>query len=216
MDLFEALNDIQCNISVAKTREVLNSNGALMYQYRNLDDILNALKPFLKKHKLLLYFTDRCINSEGQCVYELREVTKWSKTVLKPLMVEHPFTLIETIVTIRKGDDIISSSFIGYPEFIGDKSAGQMAGETSSYNRKYALQGLLLLDDGKDIDSNVAEVETYGSDFINKTEKQNLFNKLKQSGITDQVEQREFILKHGHKSSATITKIDYNKMLGEL
>jgi hypothetical protein len=106
------------------------------YNYRNCEDILEAVKPLLSKEGLLLTITDELVNI-GERYY------------------------IKATVTILDGKESISVS--GYArESLVKKGMdeSQITGTASSYARKYALNGMFLIDDTKDADSQDNRVKT--------------------------------------------------------
>ncbi len=101
------------------------------YYYRSQEDVLEALKPLLLKHGLLLTITD-----------EVREVAGMA--------------FVEAIARVE--DATKRSEFVEARGQAGiEKAAGmslaQSFGSSSSYARKYALNGLFLIDDTKDADA---------------------------------------------------------------
>jgi hypothetical protein len=106
-------------------------NGFGKYSYRNAEDILEAVKPLLKETGLVLTITDEVIfNPGGGEAY------------------------IKAVASITDGKDTISNSALAREasEQKGMNPA-QITGSTSSYARKYALNGLFLIDDTKDADA---------------------------------------------------------------
>ena len=99
------------------------------YKYRSCEDILEAVKPLLKKYNATILITDevKSVNEymyiEATVVFQVGEIAYSVKAQAG-------------INPERKGMDI-----------------AQSFGSSSSYARKYALAGLLLLDDTKDADS---------------------------------------------------------------
>jgi hypothetical protein len=107
-----------------------NVNKFGNYKYRSAEDILEAVKPILLKHECLLTLTDS-IQAIGNKLY-----------------------LVAT-ATIQKEDTALSVT--GFAELSEHKgmSAEQCTGTASSYARKYALNGLFLIDETEaDADSN--------------------------------------------------------------
>lgn len=136
-----ALQKIQCELKAPKIRN--NSFGK--YAYRNCEDILEALKPLLVKHKAVLVISDE-IQNVGNVVVVTAKVT---------------LTDIEssqqTIVTAHAGVDINKKGM----------DIAQTFGASSSYARKYALNGMFLIDDTKDYDS-----DEYHNQVQNQNQKQ--------------------------------------------
>ena len=107
-----------------------NVNKFGNYKYRSAEDILEAVKPILLKHECLLTLTDS-IQAIGSKLY-----------------------LVAT-ATIQNEDTALSVT--GFAELSEHKgmSAEQCTGTASSYARKYALNGLFLIDETEeDADSN--------------------------------------------------------------
>jgi len=99
------------------------------YKYRSCEDILEAVKPILGRHGLLLTISDKVI-SVGARIY------------------------IEATATITDGIHSVSVSAIAREsETKKGMDDSQITGSTSSYARKYALNGLFCIDDTKDSDA---------------------------------------------------------------
>lgn len=121
--LHEKLVNIQQDLKVQKTH--FNAFGK--YKYRNCEDILEALKPLL--NGLTIILTDEIVNV-GDRYY------------------------VKAAATLSDGKEVISN--VAYARESLDKKGmddSQITGSTSSYARKYALNGLFALDDTKDVDS---------------------------------------------------------------
>ena len=125
MSLHEKLVAIQSELKAPKNQH--NSFGK--YNYRSCEDILEALKPLLKKHGLVLVITDD-IAAVG------------------------PHTYVKATAELSDCDSKVESSAFAR-EALERKGmdASQITGATSSYARKYALNGLFCIDDTKDADS---------------------------------------------------------------
>ncbi len=122
-DLQSALASIQQKLNAPKNQ--YNSFGK--YSYRNCEDILMALKPLL-----------------GQCVLIVND----------EMVAVGDRIYVKATATISLGAESISASAFAR-ESLTKKGMddSQITGSTSSYARKYALNGLLLIDDNKDADS---------------------------------------------------------------
>lgn len=99
------------------------------YKYRNCEDILESLKPFLLKYQCTLILEDEVKELGGILFIEC--TASFQKD-----MESRAVTAQAGIDTNRKGMDL-----------------AQSFGTSSSYARKRALEGLFLLDDTKDPDS---------------------------------------------------------------
>jgi len=111
------------------------------YKYRNCEDILEAVKPLLLKYNMQLIISDEIKDANGFLYVE-------SKAVLFDYKDGKLFN--EAIVKASAGID---------PNRKGMDIA-QSFGASSSYARKYALNGLFLIDDTKDADTVEAPKET--------------------------------------------------------
>ena len=99
------------------------------YKYRSCEDILEALKPLLLKYECTLTIEDE-IKEVGGIVFVESTVS------IQKDMEGRAVTAQAGIDINRKGMDI-----------------AQSFGSSASYSRKYALSGLLLIDDTKDPDT---------------------------------------------------------------
>jgi hypothetical protein len=99
------------------------------YKYRNLEGILEGLKPLLEETGCIITITDS-MELLGERYY------------------------IVATASLKKGDDVISCE--GWARESEDKKGmdtSQITGSTSSYARKYAMNGLFAIDDVQDADS---------------------------------------------------------------
>ena len=101
------------------------------YAYRSCEDILEAVKPLLKKEKVVLTISD-----------ELQYIG--NRYYIKATAI-----LIDT----ESDATISNSAYAREEETKKGMDGSQITGASSSYARKYALNGLLLIDDTKDADT---------------------------------------------------------------
>lgn len=121
----EKLIHIQTKLKAPKNQH--NSFGN--FYYRSAEDILEAVKPLNAEYGLLLTLTD------------------------KPVVVGN-WNYIEATATLTDGkDSIIVTAYARESEHKKGMDSSQVTGATSSYARKYALNGLYLIDDTKDADT---------------------------------------------------------------
>ena len=114
---------------------MVNYNDYGKYKYRSCEDILEAVKPLLKKHHCCLAISDELVNI-GDRYYIKAQVQ-----------------LIDLDETKEGKHD--AHSVCGYAREAESQKGFdlmQLTGSTSSYARKYALNGLFLIDDTKDSD----------------------------------------------------------------
>lgn len=125
MEFIEKIVAIQSELKAPKGQ--YNSFGK--YNYRSCEDILEGAKPLLAKYGLVLTIRDG-IELIGYRFY------------------------VKATATITDGKEQLSTE--AYARESADKKgmdASQVTGATSSYARKYALNGLLAIDDTKDADT---------------------------------------------------------------
>jgi len=109
------------------------------YHYRSAEDILEALKPLLAKYDCILTLTDEIIFI-GNRYYICAFATIKNST----------------------GEQIVVKAFAREQESKTKMDASQITGAASSYARKYALNGLFLIDDTKDADA----TNTHGKEEV--------------------------------------------------
>lgn len=140
-ELQDKLLAIQSELKAPKN--AYNSFGK--YNYRSQEDILEALKPLLKKHGVLLTLKDEIKQIGQSSTLEEKQENKASHSV--------PVFYVESTATLTDGQETISTTAqAGIAERKGMDIA-QAFGASSSYARKYALGGLFLIDDVKDADA---------------------------------------------------------------
>jgi len=126
MNLYEKLVDIQGRLKAPKSQ--FNNFGK--YKYRNCEDILEAVKPLLVEHKVVLTISDKVIELDNGLSY------------------------VEATAQFKNIDGVIEvSAQAGIDPSKKGMDVAQCFGSSSSYARKYALNGLFLIDDTKDADS---------------------------------------------------------------
>lgn len=126
MDILETLNVIQTTLKAPKDK--YNKFGK--FWYRSCEGIIEAVKPILAEHKLVLQLKDDMVEIGGR-VY------------------------VKATVTLRnlEGGLIENTAFAREADAKSGMDASQITGTASSYARKYALNGLFCIDDTKDADT---------------------------------------------------------------
>lgn len=170
-NIYQKMVDVQSELKAPKDKE--NTFGK--YKYRSAEGILEAVKPLLKENELVISITDS-IEAVGDRVYVKATVT---------------------IIDVHSGDKIETSAYAREALEKKGMDSGQVTGATSSYARKYALNGMFAIDDSKDLDTD--EYRTEGNNRANKqmAEQQDkntacneLSRKAEQLGInTDKIKQ---------------------------
>lgn len=123
--IYEKLADIQHHLKAPKSQ--MNKFGG--YKYRNCEDILQAAKPLVTGYGLLLTISDDIVEVAGRVYVKATAVLTDGKESIQT-------TAYAREEASKKGMD-----------------ASQLTGATSSYARKYALNGLFCIDDTKDADA---------------------------------------------------------------
>lgn len=132
------LNKIQLELKAPKGQ--YNSFGK--YYYRNCEDILEAVKPLLGEGTLIL--EDEVVNIGNH-------------------------NYVKATAYLKEGEEVVSASAYAR-EAVDQKGMNdsQITGSTSSYARKYALNGLFCIDDTKDSDA--TNTHDKGTKSVMKTE----------------------------------------------
>lgn len=128
MSIYQKLIEVQTKLKAPKNQR--NSFGN--YNYRSQEDILEALKPVLAEVGATVFLSD------------------------EPIVKENLWTYIEataTFIDIETGESIASKGYAREAEMKKGMDVSQVTGSASSYARKYALNGLFLIDDTKDADT---------------------------------------------------------------
>lgn len=132
--IYAALQAVQRELKAPKGQ--YNSFGK--YNYRSCEDIVEAVKPLLNEQGLILTMSDDVI-----CVAD----RVYIKAVCR-------------VVDVANGDSIETSALAREPLEKKGMDASQVTGTSSSYARKYALNGLFAIDDCKDADTDQYTTQT--------------------------------------------------------
>lgn len=128
MNIYEKLNKIQTELKAPKGQ--YNSFGK--YKYRSCEDILEAIKPFLTETKTVLTINDEIVFIGNRFYVK-------ATAVLADCENENSF--------------IHNTAFAREDDSKKGMDGSQITGASSSYARKYALNGLFAIDDTKDADT---------------------------------------------------------------
>ena len=153
MSIHLKLSKVQKELKAPKNQ--YNSFGK--YPYRSCEDILEGLKNVLGD--LVVMLTDDIV-MVGDRIY------------------------VKATVTITDGKESISSSAFAR-ESLTKKGMddSQITGTASSYARKYALNGMFLIDDTKDADT--ADNSQQAPEFVNPDQVKQLISAMAMANITD-------------------------------
>lgn len=148
--LYKKLLFVQSNLKCNKSQ--YNSFGE--YYYRNAEDILEALKPILEQVKATVIISDEIVNIANRFYVKAKAI----------------------FIDIESGEHTEVVAYAREPESKKKLDESQITGSTSSYARKYALNGLFAIDDTKDSDY-APEHKKSSANTISQETKYNL-NKL--------------------------------------
>ena len=130
--VYEKLHQVQQELKAPKNQ--YNKFGK--YNYRSCEDILEGLKAPLKKVGCCVLINDELVDIAGK------------------IYVKATASFVDI-----NGASIVNSAYAREGEAQSGMSPAQLTGATSSYARKYALNGLFLIDDNKDADTNENKTE---------------------------------------------------------
>lgn len=141
--IYSALNYIQSNLKAPKGQ--FNSFGK--YHYRSCEDILEGVKPHLKETNTCLVISDEIVT-----------------------IGEHNYIKATATLYGADGGAVANSAFAKEPLDKKGMDPSQITGATSSYARKYALNGLFCIDDTKDADTDAYTANTTTTQTKAKTQ----------------------------------------------
>lgn len=189
MNIYEKLLAIQSGLSVPKS----NYNNFGKYKYRNAEDILEAVKPLCFKYKATLILTDEVVII-GDRYYV--------KATANLTDVEKELTGIAVTAYARE------------EESKKGMDGSQVTGASSSYARKYALNGLFNIDDTKDSDStNTHGKADTGEQEVKNEELYALFALAEQAGYSKDTVFKQVKEKYKKDTPDLMTKAEYNQLL---
>ena len=169
-NIYTKLNAVRKDLKVPKNQ--FNKFGN--YHYRSCEDILEAVKPLLNDNALTLTIRDEIVSIDGRF---------YIKAIAQLIDNDKPESFIENTAYARE------------EEIKKGMDASQVTGTASSYARKYALNGLFLIDDTKDADTD--EFVTTTTEQPKATEKQ---LELIQDLFKNNVDELKEVLKSLNKS----------------
>ena len=138
MDVFRKLLAVQSELKAPKGQ--YNSFGK--YKYRSCEDIMEAVKPILAKVNAVILLNDEIVEVSGR--FYIKATAR--------------------LLDCEEGGFVEACAFAREDESKKGMDGAQVTGATSSYARKYALNGLLAIDDTKDADA----TNTHGGEAESK------------------------------------------------
>ena len=162
--VLEKLLNVQSKLKAPKSQR----NDFGNYNYRNCEDILESVKPLLAETKATIILTD------------------------KLLLVGERYYIEATarFIDVETGEEVSNTAYAREEEAKKGMDGSQITGSASSYARKYALNGLLDIDDTKDSDTTNNETNKCTKEQINKMRELqviegNILKKFKISKLED-------------------------------
>lgn len=155
MQILEKLKTIQTELKVPKGQH--NSYGG--YNYRSCEDILESLKPLLAVHNCALTLQDEIVKI-GERYY---------------------IKATAALFDCENGEQYSNTAYAREENSKKGMDASQITGAASSYARKYALSGLLCVDDNKDADTN--EYTRSQGNYLPKPEKKSPAPRCENCGL---------------------------------
>ena len=154
--LMNIQQDLKCN------KGQYNSFGK--YKYRSCEDILESVKPLLKANKCFLTLSDELVYI-GERYY---------------------IKATATVTDIETGEQITNTAYAREEETKKGMDGSQITGTSSSYARKYALNGLFAIDDTKDADTDEYAVQTEGEKEIDQIKVKALLQSIANNNISEE------------------------------
>lgn len=174
--IVESMASIQSSLKAPKGQT--NKFGG--YKYRSCEDILEAVKPHLSSHGLILTITDEIVDVGGRV-----------------------YVKATAVVHNKEGQAVQTSGFAREEENKKGMDTSQITGSASSYARKYALNGLFCIDDTKDSDA----TNDHGRTASKPAPKKAAPSKSK--GLSEQeLEQLESYIRNSKNSLAAFQAVD--------
>ena len=134
MTVYEKLATVQNELKAPKGQ--YNSFGK--YKYRSCEDILESAKPILSTVKCVVVLQDSILNIGDR--FYVKATAKF--------------------IDAETGEETYNTAFAREDADKKGMDGSQITGTASSYARKYALNGLFLIDDTKDADTDAYHEQT--------------------------------------------------------
>ena len=187
---FKKLINIQQKLKAPKGQR----NNFGNYNYRSCEDIVEAVKPLLKREGLILNLSDEVVQIGDR--YYVKATAR--------------------VINIEDGEKIETTALAREDENKKGMDLAQITGSVSSYARKYALNGMFAIDDTKDADA----TNTHGKEVPSRnqsTETKGEFTTM--ADLTGKLTTKQInrLMAIGKKANITEAQIltaikrDYNK-----
>ena len=159
------------------------------YAYRNCEDILEALKPILLEVKAVVNISDEVVLVGER--YYIKATVKF--------------------IDAETGEIVEASAMAREEENKKGMDASQLTGSTSSYARKYALNGLFAIDDTKDADT----TNTHGKENVKSLSEAQLkrMNAIGKNAGYENSKVDSMINQKYNKKACDMTKEEYDNVV---
>lgn len=189
MGVYEKLLIVQKKLNAPKSK--YNKFGG--YYYRSAEDILDGVKDILDEIKATLVLSDEIVQVADRIYIKANA----------------------TFVDIESGEKIENTSFAREPISVKGMSDPQITGASSTYARKYALNGLFCIDDT--VDDDTEELKNEKNNRIkqeNKQASQSKQNTQQQSNPTntETTEVDQNLIPHGGMITQEQLKMLHSEM----
>ncbi len=191
MSVYDKLFNIQQKLNAPKNQR----NNFGNYNYRSCEDILEAVKPLLSENKCVLKLSDEIIYTGER--YHVKAIA--------------------TLTDIETGEKESANGWAREEESKKGMDGSQITGASSSYARKYALNGLFCIDDNKDSDS----TNTHGKDnkktssSLSNAQVKRLYALANKAGY-DNTKIEQMILAKYKKDIKSLSKEEYDHVCNGL
>lgn len=173
MSVYEKLLLVQKRLNAPKSK--YNKFGG--YNYRSCEDILDGVKPLLVEVNATLFLTDDVVQIAERI---------YVKTTAK-------------FIDVESGEVVENTAYAREPLAIKGMSDSQITGASSTYARKYALNGLFCIDDTVDEDSQETTDEEKKKATTDK-------KKADKAVAEKQKAEREAVVKQEHEAQLNDTQ----------
>lgn len=190
MTIYEKLLNIQTELKAPKGQR----NNFGKYNYRSCEDILEAVKPLLKKEKCTLIINDEIERIENR--YYIKATVN--------------------LIDVENGEKISANAYAREEESKKGMDGSQVTGASSSYARKYALNGLFAIDDTKDSDATNQHDKKQVSASQQSIIKQQIAEILKVKGISFEKLTEVIKVKFKKQKFDELTANEQQKLLEEV
>lgn len=193
-EIYRKLMNIQSALKAPKSQ--VNKFGN--YNYRNCEDILEALKPLLKENEAAITLSDKLVQIGDRYYIEAKA----------------------TLIDIADGSFVDNTAYAREEETKKGMDGSQITGSSSSYARKYALNGLFGIDDTKDSDATNTGKENDAKNTsaaavkkITEAQLKRLFAIADEHSVTENQLKKTCMTQFGKEHLKDMTKSEYDKLV---